>query len=61
MHKRWILGRFKKKVWNELDDDNSGTVSLMELDPPAAKALLEFRDMMVLRLRLRFRNLGLFS
>merc|ERR1719473_689778 len=41
-----FIGNFRQ-VWNALDDDNSGTVSLMELDPPAAKALLEFRDMMV--------------
>jgi Ca2+-binding EF-hand superfamily protein len=41
-----FIGNFRQ-VWNELDDDGSGTVSLMELDPPAATALLEFRDMMV--------------
>merc|ERR1719478_157376 len=41
-----FIGNFRQ-VWNELDDDGSGTVSLMELDPPAGAALLEFRDMMV--------------
>jgi hypothetical protein len=34
------------EVWRILDDDNSGTVSLMELDPSAGYALKEFRDMM---------------
>jgi len=41
-----FIGNFRQ-VWDALDDDGSGTVSLMELDPPAGAALLEFRDMMV--------------
>merc|ERR1719379_3079992 len=39
-----FVGNFKK-VWKLLDDDDSGVISLEELDAPAAHALREFRDM----------------
>jgi len=39
-----FVGNFKK-VWKMLDDDDSGVISLQELDKPAADALREFRDM----------------
>jgi Ca2+-binding EF-hand superfamily protein len=33
-----------KQLWKDMDDDNSGTVSLVEIDPEASALLREFRD-----------------
>jgi len=33
-----------KKLWADMDDDGSGTVSLVELDPEASASLREVRD-----------------
>merc|ERR1719159_1952142 len=34
-----------KKLWHELDDDNSGVISLAEIDPPVNKLIEEFRQL----------------
>merc|ERR1719247_964784 len=42
-----------KCLWEELDDDNSGVVTLKELDPKAYEALHSFKDM----LNVKFANM----
>lgn len=38
-----------KNLWRELDEDNSGTISLTELDPEADRCLKEFREMLKMK------------